>query len=202
MAKAAYVRVSSVEQNEARQIEALKNYEPDRWFVEKISGEDMERDQLKKLLDYVRPGDTIYVHDFSRLSRSLSDLLALVETLRTRGVTLVSNKEGFDTSTPTGKLMLAMIGAVNEFERVNMKERQAEGIEIAKREGKYKGRRATPRPARWAEYMELLRERKITKRELARMLKISRPTLDRLMAPDEQIRDAIYDAAEKWEDLR
>ena len=115
--KVAYVRVSPAEQNEARQIEALKKHSIEKWFTEKISGKSMDRPQLQSMLDYVREGDTVYIHDFSRLARSTKDLLEIVERLQAKGVHLVSNKENLDTGTPTGKLMLTMIAAINEFER-------------------------------------------------------------------------------------
>ena len=137
----AYIRVSTAEQNLERQRENLAPYNIERWFEEKVSGKDTHREQLKLMLGFVREGDTVYVNDFSRLSRSVSDLLNLVSDLSTKGVRLVSIKETFDTSTPTGKLMITLIGAINEFERQNMLERQREGIAIAKREGKYKGRK-------------------------------------------------------------
>ena len=124
MAHIAYVRVSTAEQNEARQIEALKKHGIDKWFTEKVSGKNMNRPQLEAMLDYVREGDTVYIHDFSRLARSTKDLLAIVEQLQDKNVHLVSNKENLDTSTPTGKLMLTMIAAINEFERENLLERQ------------------------------------------------------------------------------
>ena len=137
--KVAYIRVSTVEQNEARQLEAMKNKGIEKYFTEKVSGKDTNRPQLKAMLDFVREGDTVYIHDFSRLARSTKDLLDIVEQLHNKGVYLVSNKENIDTSTPTGKLMLTMIGAIAEFERANLLERQREGIEIARREGKFKG---------------------------------------------------------------
>ena len=138
--KYAYIRVSTLEQNEARQLEAMKKYEipAENYFIEKISAKDTNRPQLQKMLATVKRGDTIHIHDFSRLSRSTADLLNLVDTLNNKGVTLISNKENLDTSTPTGKLMLTMIGAINEFERANMLERQREGKEIAKQKGVYK----------------------------------------------------------------
>ena len=139
--RVAYVRVSTVEQNEARQTEALEKHNIEKWFIEKVSGKDMNRPELQNLLDFVREGDTVYVHDFSRLARSTKDLLEIVERLNKKGVHLVSNKENVDSSTPTGKLMLTMIGAIAEFERQNLLDRQQEGIAIAKREGKYKGRK-------------------------------------------------------------
>lgn len=137
----AYVRVSTVEQNEDRQLEGLEKYDIDKWFTEKVSGKDTNRPKLKEMIEYAREGDTIFVWDFSRLSRSVKDLLDIVEKLKTKGVFLRSIKENLDTSTPTGRLMLTMIGAINEFERANLLERQAEGIAIAKEKGIYKGRK-------------------------------------------------------------
>src|SRR5574344_556280 len=141
MANVAYVRVSTVEQNEDRQIEALKVHKIDKWFTEKVSAKDMNRPQLNSMLDYIRKGDVVFIHDLSRLARSTQDLLNIVQQLSDKGVHLVSDKANIDTSTPTGKLMLTMIGAINTFERENMLERQREGISIAKSKGKYKGRK-------------------------------------------------------------
>lgn len=140
--RVAYVRVSTVEQNEARQTEALQKFNIEKWYIEKVSAKDTKREQLQLMLDFVREDDEIYVMDFSRLSRSVQDLLDIVETLNNKKVKLVSLKENLDTSTPTGKLMLTVIGAIAEFERQNLLERQREGIAIAKREGRYKGRKA------------------------------------------------------------
>ena len=136
-----YVRCSDEAQNEARQLEALKKFNIEKWYIEKVSGKDTKREQLQLMLDFVREGDVIYVHDFSRLSRSVQDLLNIIETLDKKGVRLVSLKENLDTHTPHGKLMLTIIAAINEFERTNLLERQREGIAIAKCEGKYKGRK-------------------------------------------------------------
>lgn len=176
----AYVRVSTVEQNEARQVEALKKHNIDKWFTEKVSAKDTNRTQLKAMLDYARDGDVVYIHDFSRLARSTKDLLDIVEYLGSKGVYLVSNKENLNTSTPTGKLMLTMIGAINEFERANLLERQREGIAIAKSEGKYKGRKAIDVPDFEAHYQRYM-SREINKSDLAKELNITRPTLDKLI---------------------
>ena len=113
MARLAYVRVSSVDQNEARQLESLRRYGISKWFTEKVSAKDTNRPQLNMLLDYAREGDTIYIHDFSRLARSTVDLLHMVESLQSKGIELVSIKENIDTATATGKLMLTVIGAIN-----------------------------------------------------------------------------------------
>jgi DNA invertase Pin-like site-specific DNA recombinase len=177
----AYVRVSTVEQNEQRQIEAIKRYGIEKWFIEKASAKDTNRPKLRELLDFARAGDTIHIHDFSRLARSTKDLLDIVELLNGKGVHLVSNKESIDSSSPTGKLMLTMIGAINEFERTNLLERQREGIALAKREGKYKGGKAKV-IANFQEHYSRYLARETSKSALARELAISRPTLDRLIA--------------------
>lgn len=176
----AYIRVSTVEQNEQRQIEAMKPFNIEKWFIEKISAKDTNRPKLQELLEFAREGDTIHVHDFSRLARSTKDLLDIVEQLTQKNIYLVSNKENIDTSTPTGKLMLTMIGAINEFERCNLLERQREGIAIAKRNGKYTGGKRKNVPNFENGYQRYLR-REISKVALAKELRISRPTLDKLI---------------------
>ena len=124
------MRVSTAQQNEEIQVEAFKNYNIEKWFIEKESAKDTNRPKLQEMLNYVRDGDCIYVMDFSRLARSTKDLLDIVELLNQKEVQLVSLKENIDTHTPAGKLMLTMIGAIYEFERTNTLERQREGIEI------------------------------------------------------------------------
>lgn len=180
--KVAYVRVSTAEQNEARQTEALKKHGIEKWYIEKISGKDANRPKLQEMLDFVREGDIIYIHDFSRLARSTKDLLDIVERLKSKGVSLVSNKESIDSSTPTGKLMLTMIGAIAEFERQNLLERQREGIEIAKREGKFKGGQVKKIDnGTFDKVYKEYKERGITKKGMAEKLQISRPTLDKML---------------------
>ena len=176
-----YVRVSTVDQNEARQVEALKKYGIEKWYSEKVSGKDLNRPKLQEMLDFVREGDTIYIHDFSRISRSVKDLLSLIDLLEAKKVHLVSVKENLDTSTPAGRLMLTMIGAINEFERANLLERQAEGIAIAKAKGKYKGRKAIEINEAFIEGYNKYLARKLSKSALAKELGISRPTLDKLI---------------------
>ena len=175
----AYVRVSSVEQNEARQREALQEYKIDRWFVEKASGKDTKRPKLQEMLDYVREDDTVYVEEFSRLGRSTADLLSIVQQLEDAGVKFVSIKEKFDTKTPAGKLQMTMMAAIAEFERAMILERQREGIAIAKRAGKYKGRKAVSIP-NIGEYYDRYMSRQGTKTSIAAELGISRATLDKL----------------------
>lgn len=121
--------VSTIEQNDERQVKALEGKKIDKWFVEKVSDKDTDREQLKSMLEFARDGATVFIHDFSRLARSTTDLLKIVEQLNRKGIHLVRNKENIDSSTPTGKLMLTMIGVINEFERINLKEHPVEGVQ-------------------------------------------------------------------------
>lgn len=177
----AYIRVSTEEQNEARQREALEQHNIDKFFIEKASGKNTKRPELQKMLDWAREGDTIFIHDLSRIARSTKDLLELLDTLDSKKVALVSDKENIDTTTATGKLIVTVIGAINEFERANLLERQREGIAIAKREGKYKGRKNIV-ITDIGQYYERYMNREASKAELARELGVSRPTLDRLFS--------------------
>lgn len=175
----AYVRVSTIEQNEARQREALEAYHIDKWFIEKASGKDVNRPKLQEMLEYIREDDTIYVEEFSRLGRSTADLLDIVQRIEDTGAKFISVKENFDTKTPAGKLQMTMMAAIAEFERAMILERQREGIAIAKREGKYKGRKAVNIPNIGA-YYDRYMSRQGTKISIAKELGISRTTLDKL----------------------
>lgn len=181
----AYVRVSTLEQNEARQREALQPYNIDKWFVEKASGKDTKRPKLQEMLEYIREDDTVYVEEFSRLGRSTADLLATVKQIEDTGAKFISLKEKFDTHTPAGKLQMTMMAAIAEFERSMILERQREGIAIAKREGKYKGRKAVSVP-NIGEYYQKYMSRQATKTSIAEELGISRTTLDKLFKEHEQ----------------
>lgn len=134
MANIAYIRVSTTDQNTARQEEALKIYNIDKFFKEKISGKNIkDRPELIKMMEYVREGDVLYVESISRFGRSLKDLLSLIEQLNNKGVQFKSLKEGsIDTTTPTGKLVYSIFSSLAEFERETIRQRQAEGIAIAK----------------------------------------------------------------------
>lgn len=181
----AYIRVSTLEQNEDRQLEAMKRYPIEKFFTEKISAKDMNRPELQKMLEFVREGDVVHIHDFSRLARSTKDLLEIVELLKKKGVALVSNKENIDSTTPTGKLMLTMIAAINEFERTNLHERQREGIDIAKRKGVYHGRQRKEVPDFGRHYLAYALHQ-TNKAQLAKDLGISRPVIDRLIREYEE----------------
>ncbi|HOV24761.1 MAG TPA: recombinase family protein [Pseudobacteroides sp.] len=139
--KIGYVRVSTAEQNTARQEVLMQEMGVDEIFIDKISGKNTNRPELQKMLEFVRKGDTVIVESISRFARNTKDLLELIEKLKEKNVEFISKKENIDTSTPTGKFMLTVFGAVAELEREYILQRQAEGIAIAKQEGKYKGRK-------------------------------------------------------------
>lgn len=141
-----YVRVSSLDQNPDRQIEDLKSQGVEKLFIDQVSGKDVDRAELQKMLSFVRVGDALYVHSLDRLARNLADLLMLVQDLTGRGVSVhfLGEKLDFDAgkdASPTSKLMLSMIGTFAEFERSMIRRRQAEGIALAKERGAYKGRK-------------------------------------------------------------
>ncbi|MBR6983908.1 MAG: recombinase family protein [Ruminococcus sp.] len=141
-----YARVSTMEQNEARQLHSFEGYTEKikKVFIDKLSGKNADRPQLQAMLSYVREGDVVIVSDFSRLARSTRDMLQIVQELTDKGVGLVSLKEKVDTDTPQGRFMLTVFAALAELERETILQRQREGIAIAKQQGKYKGRKPIP----------------------------------------------------------
>ena len=174
MSKIGYIRVSTEKQETARQQEIMNNYQVDRIFSEKLSGANTDRPQLKAMLDYVREGDTLYIESISRLGRSAKDLLNIIDTLTTKGVTLISHKENIDTDTPTGKFMLTVFAALSQLEREQLKLRQREGIEIAKAQGKYTGRK--PIEIDWEKFGKLYtdwKSKNITGRDFMRRMDLS-----------------------------
>lgn len=183
----AYVRVSTAEQNEARQVECLKQYGIEKWFIEKISASSTKRPRLQEMLTFAREGDCIFVHDFSRMARNTGDLMHIVDFLQKRGIQLISCKESIDTSTATGKLMLTMLAAINEFERNILLERQREGIALAKVRGEYHGRKRIEPPENFSELIQKLKNGTITKAKLADQLGVSRPTLNRMLIEEEKM---------------
>lgn len=135
-----YVRVSTIEQNETRQIEALKARNVERIYIDKQSGKDTNRPQYKEMIEFMRDGDIIITESISRIARKTKDLLDFIDTITEKNVGFVSLKENIDTDTATGKFMLTVFGAVSELEREYILSRQREGIEIAKDNGVYKGK--------------------------------------------------------------
>lgn len=137
-----YVRVSTDEQNTARQELIMKELGVERVYLERVSGKTQRgREELNAMLQYVREGDVVVVESISRIARNTKDLLEIVEKLESKGVEFVSKKEAIDTKTPSGKFMLTIFGAIAQLEREYLLDRQREGIEIARQNGKYKGRK-------------------------------------------------------------
>jgi DNA invertase Pin-like site-specific DNA recombinase len=163
MAKYGYVRVSSLDQNEDRQLDSMAalGIPSERVYAEKQSGKDAKRPQLLALLAAVRRGDTVVVESVSRFARNTRDLLDLVEQLVAKGVEFVSQKELIDTTTPTGKFMLTVFGAVAELERGYMLQRQAEGIAAAKARGRHLGRPVKKAPKGFGELARRWERREI-----------------------------------------
>lgn len=139
--KIGYVRVSSEEQNTARQEVLMQELGVEAVYIDRMSGKDTNRPELQKMLEFVRRGDVVIVESISRFARNTRDLLELTERLERAGVEFVSKKESIDTATPCGKFMLTVFGAIAELERDSIRQRQAEGIAIAKANGVYKGRK-------------------------------------------------------------
>lgn len=180
MSKIGYIRVSTEQQETARQQKIMCDYQVNRIFSEKLSGASADRPQLKAMLDYVREGDTLYVESISRLGRSTKDLLNIIDTLTEKGVILVSHKENIDTDTPTGNFMLTIFAALSQLEREQLRQRQREGIEIAKAQGKYTGRK--PIPTDWTRFGQLYgewRAKHITGRDFMRRMDMSANTFYR-----------------------
>lgn len=171
-----YVRVSSFDQNPDRQLEGIKL---DKVFTDKASGKDTNRPQLTAMMDFIREDDKVFVHSMDRLARDLGDLRKIVSDFTSRGITVQFMKEGLtftNEDSPMSNLLLSVMGAVAEFERALIKERQREGIEIAKRKGVYKG----TKPKLTGEQVEFLKAQitlGVPKAKLARDLGIKRSTL-------------------------
>lgn len=139
--KIGYIRCSTVEQNEARQMKMMEEQGIEKLFIDKASGKNTDRKEFKEMMDFVRAGDMVVVESISRIARNTRDLLSIISDLTQKEVEFVSLKEKIDTTTPQGRFMLTVFGALAELERENILERQREGIEIAKLQGKYRGRK-------------------------------------------------------------
>ena len=139
--KVFYVRVSTESQSEERQLQMAKDIGAEKVFVDKASGKNLDRENFKQMMSFIREGDVIYVESLSRLSRSVRETLKLMDDFQLRGIGFVSLKERFDNTTPQGKFVLTMFSALSALEREQMLQRQAEGIAVAKSKGIYKGRK-------------------------------------------------------------
>ena len=185
--KIGYIRVSTLEQNTIRQEVMMRELGVDELYIDKASGKSRDRPELRKMMEYVRKGDTVIVESISRFARNTKDLLELVEQLTAKGVEFVSKKEAIDTTTPTGKFMLTVFGAVAELEREYILQRQREGIDIAKAQGRYTGRKAIVHPdfervtAQW-------RNGQLTAVQAMQRLGMSKPTFYRKVRQQEGVR--------------
>jgi DNA invertase Pin-like site-specific DNA recombinase len=171
-----YIRVSTVDQNTERQLEGVQL---DKVFTDKASGKNTARPQLQAALDYLREGDLLLVHSMDRLARSVDDLRKIVLELTKRGVHVQFVKENLTFTgedSPMSNLLLSLLGAVAEFERSMIRERQREGIELAKKAGVYKGRKPSLTPVQVAEIRKRVRAGE-TKTRLAAEYRVSRQTL-------------------------
>ena len=176
--KIGYIRVSTQEQNAMRQEALMEALGVDEVYIDRMSGKNANRPELQKMMEYVRKGDTVIVESISRFARNTRDLLELVEQLTTKGVEFVSKKEAIDTTTPTGKFMLTVFGAVAELEREYILQRQREGIAIAKEQGKYKGRKPIQTPE-FEQIVAKWRSGTITAAEAMRILHMTKTTFYR-----------------------
>ena len=171
-----YVRVSSYDQNPERQLEGIPL---DRVFTDKASGKNIKRPELEALMRFVREGDTVIVHSLDRLARNLDDLRRIVHTLTQKGIKMQFIKEQLTFTgedSPMSNLLLSVMGAFAEFERELIRERQREGIALAKQRGAYKGRKKALSAAQVLELKEAIDAGK-KKAQVARKFGISRETL-------------------------
>ena len=178
--KVGYVRCSTEHQNTIRQEVLMEKMGVEKLYVEKISGKNTDRPQLKAMLDFVREGDTVIVESYSRLARSTADLLNIIGELDKKGVSFISLKENIDTTTPQGKLMMTIFAGISQFERECILQRQKEGIAIAKAEGKYKGRKPIEKPENWEEVYSSWKRGEITAVEAQDRLGMTHATFYRL----------------------
>lgn len=180
--KFGYARVSGTMQDTAAQLAALKAAGCERIFEERASGGRWDRPELHRLLEQLRPGDVVTVWKLDRLSRSLRDVLLLLERLREAGAGFQSLTEAIDTTTPAGRMMLQMLGAFAEFEREMVRERTRSGLETARAEGRVGGRRPKLSPGQRAEIVRMVGSGEKTAAAAARLFGVHPATVGRLLA--------------------
>lgn len=183
--KIGYIRISSADQNTARQEVLMQELGVELIFIDRMSGKTRNRPELNRMLEFMREGDTVIVESISRFARNTRDLLELMEQLQRKNVELVSKKEAIDTTTPTGRFMLTVFGAVAELEREYILQRQQEGIAIAKRNGIYKGRRPIERPE-FDEVVSRWRRKELTATEAMKRLNMTKSTFYRRVQSREE----------------
>lgn len=177
--KVLYARVSTIDQNTDRQ---TVNSDVEKVYIDKMSGKSMERPQLQAMLDFIREGDEVIVHSMDRLARNVKDLLTLVDQIKSKGASLYFEKEQLKFSpdkeeNSMQKLMMTMIGAIAEFERNLILERQREGIAIAKEKGAYKGSKKKLTPSQIEELNKIYLKKEISVSELGKKFGISRKSV-------------------------
>lgn len=177
--KIGYSRCSTESQNLDRQLIVLNEQGVEKIFAEKVSGKNMERPQLNEMLNFVREGDVIYIESISRLARNTLDFLTIVRQLNEKKVEVVSLKEYLDTSTPQGKFMLTVFGALYELERESIRQRQAEGIAVSKAKGVQFGRPKIEIDDAFQKLYRQWKKGKVTVTAIAKELNISRATFYR-----------------------
>jgi DNA invertase Pin-like site-specific DNA recombinase len=177
-----YGRVSRESQDLAQQRAALRAAGCTRLFEEKASGGRWDRPELHRLLDHLRPGDVVVVWKLDRLSRSLKDLLHIMEKIGEAGAGFRSLTEHIDTTTPAGRMMMQMVGAFAEFERAMVRERTSAGLAAARAEGRIGGRRKKLDDTKRREIAEAVMSGRKTAAQMARMFGVSPPTVSRIVA--------------------
>ena len=178
--KIGYARVSTADQNLARQLDLLNHYGVDYIFQEKMSGTKADRPELTRMLAHLSPGDTVVIESLSRLGRSTKHLLELAELLREKGVHLVSLKESIDTNTPTGQLLFTLMSAMAQFERDVIAERTQEGLKAARARGR-KGGRPKCDSRKLQQAIKLYESRQHTIQEIEELTGIKKATLYRAL---------------------
>lgn len=178
-----YGRVSTKDQNSARQKEALQN-KCDVYFEDKLSGRNMDRPEFQKMIEQLRPGDSVMVVSIDRLGRNLKELVELSSKLKDMGVNIVALNQGIDTSSKMGQLFYNFMALMSEMELMFIQERQREGIELAKQNGRYKGRPLKKLDG-WEQLSKEVAENKLSVDRACQLLKISRSTFYRRKKNDE-----------------
>ena len=176
-----YARVSTQEQDSAAQVAALREYGCDDIFEEKASGGRWDRPRLRELIGQLRDGDVVVVWKLDRLSRSLKDLLKLMDQIDQAGAGFRSLTESIDTTTPAGRMMMQMVGSFAEFEREMLRERTRNGLEAARKQGRVGGRRPKLSPDQQKEILRLVASGEKTAADAARLFKVSSSTVSRLL---------------------
>jgi DNA invertase Pin-like site-specific DNA recombinase len=185
-----YARVSTNDQETATQVAALKAAGCERTYREKASGGRWDRPELHRLLDQIRKGDVLVVWKLDRLSRSLRDVLVIMDRLSEAGAGFRSLTEAIDTTTPAGRMMMQMVGAFAEFERMMLRERTKAGLDSARREGRVGGRPPKLSPQQQAEIVRMVSKGRKTAADAARLFKIHPATVSRLLARSPRSRAA------------